>query len=106
MAKRSKSLRKQILKLIKQYSRVTWPEKKFIPGQTPVSVSGRVFDFDDVTHLTDATLDFWLTTGRFAAQFEQDFAKLLKAKYAILCNSGSSANLLAVSCLTSQKLGK
>ncbi|HBL52315.1 MAG: lipopolysaccharide biosynthesis protein RfbH [Candidatus Blackburnbacteria bacterium RIFCSPHIGHO2_02_FULL_39_13] len=100
------TLKLQILDLVKQYSEVTWPEKKFVAGKTPVPVSGRVFDFDDVSSLADATLDFWLTTGRFAAQFEQDFAKLLKAKYAILCNSGSSANLLAVSCLTSQKLGK
>ncbi len=98
-------LRKKILDLVTNYSEAAWPKKPFIPGQTPVPVSGRVFDADDVRHLVDASLDFWLTTGRFAARFEQDFAHFMGIKYALLCNSGSSANLLALSCLTSPKLG-
>ena len=67
-------------------------------------VSGRVFGASDVQHLVDAGLDFWLTTGRFAAQFERRFARVMSARHAMLCNSGSSANLLAVSALTSPTL--
>ncbi|MBN1980133.1 MAG: lipopolysaccharide biosynthesis protein RfbH [Chitinivibrionales bacterium] len=84
-----------------QFEHVARP---FRPGVDYVPYGGRVFDSDDVQHLIDAGLDFWLTTGRFAAQFEQDFAKFFGVRYARLCNSGSSANLLAISCLTSPKL--
>ena len=77
-----------------------------MPGETPVPVAGRVFDADDLVHLVDASLDFWLTTGRYADQFEQEFAHFLGVRHAILCNSGSSANLLALSALTSPKLGE
>ncbi len=76
----------------------------FIPGQTPVPVSGKVFDAEDMTYMMEAVLDFWLTTGRFAGTFATEFSNYLGVKHAILCNSGSSANLLAVSCLTSPKL--
>lgn len=76
----------------------------FIPGQSMIPVSGKVFDAEDMTAMMEAVLDFWLTTGRFAAAFEKDFSKLLGRKHTILCNSGSSANLLAISCLTSPKL--
>ena len=98
-------IREEILEKITEYFQVAWPEKQFIPGQTHVPVSGRVFDSDDMQHLVDAALDFWLTTGRFAALFEKEFAHYLNVRNAILCNSGSSANLLAVSALTSPKLG-
>ncbi|GAB6267904.1 MAG: lipopolysaccharide biosynthesis protein RfbH [Smithella sp.] len=76
----------------------------FIPGQTPIPVSGKVYDAEDMISLTEAVLDFWLTTGRFAGEFEQAFSNYLGVKHTILCNSGSSANLLALSCLTSPKL--
>src|SRR5205085_11007473 len=74
-------------------------------GETPIPVSGRVFDERDMQSLVDSALDFWLTTGRFAAQFERAFARFLGVRTATLVNSGSSANLLAVTALTSPKLG-
>lgn len=77
----------------------------FIPGISPLPYAGRVFDDKEMIALVDASLDFWLTTGRYAEQFEQDLAKFLGMKYCLLTNSGSSANLLAVSALTSPKLG-
>ena len=76
----------------------------FVPGQTPVPVSGKVYDFEDMATLMDAALDFWLTTGRFAAAFEKNFSEFLGTRHTSLCNSGSSANLLAISCLTSPAL--
>ncbi|MDP3685642.1 MAG: lipopolysaccharide biosynthesis protein RfbH [bacterium] len=101
----SESQRAEILGKIPAFVDAAWPDGPFIPGETPVPVSGRVFDADDVRTLVDASLDFWLTTGRFAEQFEREFAHFLGVHYAILCNSGSSANLLALSSLTSPKLG-
>lgn len=97
-------IRAQIAALVTCYQKEAWPEQKFIPGETPVPVSGRVFDADDLQYLIEASLDFWLTTGRFAAQFEKEFARMLKIGHAALCNSGSSANLLAISALTSPEL--
>ncbi len=98
-------LRKQILDLVVRYHETANAPKKFVPGQSKVPVSGRVFDAADMSSLVDSSLDFWLTTGRFAEQFEADFAKLLGLPSALLCNSGSSANLLAVTALTSKLLG-
>jgi len=97
-------LRKKILELVRDYHARAWPAKSFSPGETYIPYSGRIFDDSEVTSLVDASLDFWLTTGRFADQFEQRFAAYLGVKNAILCNSGSSANLLAVSALTSPRL--
>ena len=71
--------------------------RRSTPGQTPVPCAGRVFDADELAHLVDASLDFWLTTGRFAAQFERQFAGFFGVRHALLVNSGSSANLLALS---------
>ena len=99
-------LRSQILELVGEYYRANWPEIEFQPGQSTVPVSGRVFDADELTKLVDASLDFWLTTGRYAEQFEKKFAAFLGVRNAILCNSGSSANLLALSALTSPRLGE
>ena len=99
-------IRADILALVTQFYQANWPEKQFIPGETRVLYSGRVFDADELVHLVDAALDFWLTTGRYAAQFEREFARFLGVRHAILCNSGSSANLLALSALTSPKLGE
>jgi CDP-6-deoxy-D-xylo-4-hexulose-3-dehydrase len=70
-----------------------------------VPISGRVFDEQELELLVESSLDFWLTTGRFAEQFEREFAKFVGVREAVLVNSGSSANLLAVAALTSQKLG-
>lgn len=98
------SVRSKILDLVREYYAHSWPEKPFVPGETPVPCSGRVFDGEDLAHLADASLDFWLTTGRYADMFEKKFAALHSLQHAMLCNSGSSANLLAVSALTSAKL--
>ena len=100
------TLRQRILKMVEEYHQSTSHGAAFVPGRTPVPVSGRSFDADDMMHLVDASLDFWLTTGRYAHQFELEFARLLGTRHAMLCNSGSSANLLALSALTSPELGE
>ena len=97
--------RREILNLVKGYSDKAFAPRPFEPGVSQVPVSGRVFDADEVMHLVDSSLDFWLTTGRFARQFEQEFERLIGRNHAILCNSGSSANLLALSALTSPDVG-
>jgi CDP-4-dehydro-6-deoxyglucose reductase, E1 len=99
------ALRRTILSLTTEYYGAAFAHRVFLPGVSPVPVAGRVFDADDLAHLMDASLDFWLTTGRFAVQFELEFARTIRARHALLCNSGSSANLLAVTSLTSPKLG-
>lgn len=98
-------LRRKILEMLPEYHRSEFSSSPFVPGTTRVPVSGRVFDVDDLVHLVDAALDFWLTSGRYADRFEKEFAQFLGVRHAVLCNSGSSANLLAVSALTSPKLG-
>lgn len=102
--KRAEELRASILALVAEYQAEQFAPRAFVPGETPVPVSGRVFDADDLVTLVDASLDFWLTGGRFAHQFEREFSRFLGARHAILCNSGSSANLLAMAALTSAKL--
>lgn len=80
--------------------------KPFVPGKTPVPVSGKVIGAPEIRNMVDASLDAWLTTGRFNDAFEKRLAKFLGIRYALTVNSGSSANLLAVSALTSPRLGK
>ncbi len=99
-------LKSQILQLVAEYYTVAFPEREFIPGETSVPVSGKVFDQTELQYLVDSSLDFWLTTGRFAAQFEQNFAEWIGVKHCLLVNSGSSANLLALTALTSPELGE
>lgn len=100
-------LRAQILELVGEYHRAAFPPAAFDPGTSPVLVSGRVFDEREITALVDSSLDFWLTTGRYAAEFERRFAKeRFGRRHTILVNSGSSANLVAFSALTSVKLGE
>ena len=99
-------LRTQIRDLVRQYHEVSFSPRPFVPGESPVPCAGRVFDAEELTHLVDASLDFWLTTGRFAERFEREFARVFGLRHAILVNSGSSANLLALSCLTSPRLGE
>jgi CDP-6-deoxy-D-xylo-4-hexulose-3-dehydrase len=98
-------LRERVLRLVGEYHAAAFAPQPFVPGETPVPVAGRVFDACELELLVDASLDFWLTTGRFAARFEQEFSRLFNGRPAVLVNSGSSANLLALSCLTSAKLG-
>ena len=100
------ALRQQILDLTAQYYYVAFPKKPFLGGISQIPVSGKVFDESELTNLVESSLDFWLTSGRFAHEFEEEFAKVMGVKHAMLCNSGSSANLLAVSALKSDRLGK
>jgi len=102
---KAEQLRQQILELTRQYQAAKWPKQDFAPGVTPVPVSGKVFDADEVELLVDSSLDFWLTTGRFAKQFEREFARWMGVRHCMLVNSGSSANLVALSALTSPQLG-
>lgn len=103
----AENLRAQIIDLVGQYYTAAFAvPRDFIPGQTPVPVSGRVFDAEELQFLVDSALDFWLTTGRFAKQFEREFAQFFGLRHCLLTNSGSSANLLAVSALTAQELGE
>jgi len=76
----------------------------FHPGETVVPVTGKVYETEDMTTVMEAVLDFWLTTGRFAQEFEESFSSFLGVRHTLLCNSGSSANLLALACLTSPQL--
>lgn len=99
-------LKNQILNLVAQYHASAFPERTFTRGETSVPVSGRVFDATELQYLVDASLDFWLTTGRFANQFEREFARLFGLRNAMLVNSGSSANLVALSALTSPSLSE
>jgi len=105
MSARADQLRVQILERVAAYCEEAFAPQPFVPGRTPVPVSGKVFGPEEVQALVDSALDFWLTTGRFAAQFEAEFARYCGVGGASLVNSGSSANLAALSCLTSRKLG-
>lgn len=98
------SLRKKILQEVESYFQAAFPKADFVPGKTLIPASTKVFDAQDLCSLTEASLDFWLTSGRFANAFERDFAAFLGVKHALLVNSGSSANLLALSCLTAPEL--
>ncbi len=103
--KTEKEIRKEIFDKVKQLYELRKNQEKFIPGETRINYAGRMYDEKEMISLVDASLDFWLTSGRFAQQFERKFAQFLGVKYCLLTNSGSSANLLAVSALTSPKLG-
>ena len=101
----SDDLRARILNQVRDYHAVAFPEKDFEPGRSAVPCAGRVFDAEDMATLVDASLDMWLTAGRYADRFEREFADRMGVRHALLVNSGSSANLVALSCLTSSKLG-
>jgi CDP-6-deoxy-D-xylo-4-hexulose-3-dehydrase len=105
MTQRAADLRRQILGLVGEYCAEAFAPRPFVPGESPVPVAGKVFDGAEMRELVDSALDFWLTTGRFAEQFEREFARFLGVRECVLVNSGSSANLLAVSALTSPRLG-
>jgi CDP-4-dehydro-6-deoxyglucose reductase, E1 len=99
-------LKKEIFDRVKKLYRTKKNKEKFIPGKSYVNYSGRVYDEKEMINLVDSSLDFWLTSGRFADEFEKRLAKFLGLKFCMLVNSGSSANLLALTALTSPKLGK
>jgi CDP-6-deoxy-D-xylo-4-hexulose-3-dehydrase len=105
MTESATQLRQHILDLSAQYFAQAFPVAEFKSGQSPVPVSGKVIDGDDLSSIVDSALDCWFTTGRFAEDFERKLAGFVGVRCASLVNSGSSANLLAVSALTSPKLG-
>ena len=98
-------LRSEILEKVKLLYEYRKSQEEFVPGESYVNYAGRVYDEKDMMNLVDSSLDFWLTAGRYADEFEEKFANFLGIKYCLLTNSGSSANLLAISALTSPKLG-
>jgi len=100
-------LKVKLRHIIKEYFSVYHAGKMaapFVPGESFVPVSGKVYDGEDMATAMEALLDFWLTTGRFARSFEESFSKYLGVRHTLLCNSGSSANLLAIAALTSPRL--
>ena len=103
---RKDEIREAIRQLTTEYYQEAYAEKPFTPGESSVPVSGRVFDERDMFSVVDSGLDFWLTAGRFSDLFEFKFAKFVGVRDARLVNSGSSANLVAVSVLTSPTLGE
>ena len=98
--------RAAILTQVRDYAHEATAPHDFVPGVSPVPVSGKVLDADDYAALVDASLDGWLTAGRFHEDFEHALAKYVGMRGAKMVNSGSSANLVALSALTSPKLGK
>src|ERR1700738_5077404 len=105
MMDKAEQLRRQILDLTAQYHAEAFPQRPFVSGTSTVPVSGKVIGPEDVCSVVDSALDGWFTTGRFAREFERKLARFVGVRSASLVNSGSSANLVAVSALTSPKLG-
>ncbi len=99
------SLRREILALSERYAQLAHGPEPFVPGQSAIPPAGKVIGSSEMRHLVDAALDFWLTAGRYNAQFESQLAKVVGVRRALSVNSGSSANLLAISALTSHELG-
>lgn len=102
----AEKLRGEILDLVEEYAKSAHGEQPFVAGQSPIHVSGKVYGPSEMRALVDASLDFWLTTGRYNDMFEKRLASVFGLRYALTTNSGSSANLLALSSLTSPLLGK
>ncbi len=106
-SERAENLRKEIIEKVREYYDTEFAETPaFEPGTSRISYGGRVFDEREIVSLVEASLDFWLTYGRFSKEFERKFADFLGVRHAYLVNSGSSANLLAFAALTSPRLGK
>tara|TARA_R110001606_G_scaffold178752_1_gene325426 strand:+ start:9197 stop:10513 length:1317 start_codon:yes stop_codon:yes gene_type:complete len=101
----TETLRTEIAALVEQYAKLQYQEKMFIAGETVIPPSGKVIGATELQYMVEASLDGWLTTGRFNDQFEKELAQFIGIKHLITVNSGSSANLVAFSTLTSPKLG-
>ncbi|MDD5691146.1 MAG: lipopolysaccharide biosynthesis protein RfbH [Candidatus Omnitrophica bacterium] len=99
-----KRSRKEVLYKVKEFYRNANNDTEFIPGKSPINYAGRVYDENELVNLVDSSLDFWLTSGRYAERFEKKLAEFLGLKFCLLVNSGSSANLLALSALASSLL--
>ena len=104
--KTPESLRSEISKLVEEYADLKYTGQTFKPGRTVIPASGKVIGSTELQYMVDASLDGWLTSGRFNRKFEVELAKFIGIKHLITVNSGSSANLVAFSTLTSPKLGK
>lgn len=98
-------LKEEISNKVREYYLLAHKKDEFILGKSKINYAGRVYDEKELINLVDSALEFWLTAGRYAKKFEKDFSEYLGVKHCILTNSGSSANLLAISALTSSKLG-
>jgi CDP-6-deoxy-D-xylo-4-hexulose-3-dehydrase len=105
MSEKAAQLKQQILELTAQYHAEAFPVRDFAPGSSSVPVSGKVIGPEDISAVVESALDAWFTTGRWAKDFERKLARFFGLRSASLTNSGSSANLLALSALTSPKLG-
>lgn len=103
--KTTQSLRQEIAALVKEYASIQYADKPFEAGKTVVPPSGKVIGETELQYMVEASLDGWLTTGRFNDKFEKELAEFIGIKHLITVNSGSSANLVAFSTLTSPKLG-
>lgn len=104
--KSATELREKILGIVDEFARLSFGEKSFDPGQSVVPPSGKVIGAGELRNMVDACLDGWLTTGRFNKAFEEKFAEFIGVSHALTVNSGSSANLVALSALTSPELGE
>jgi CDP-6-deoxy-D-xylo-4-hexulose-3-dehydrase len=102
---KAQEIRARILDLVEEYQRVRGERAPFVAGESTVRYAGRVFGPPELRNATDAVLDFWLTAGRFSEEFEGRLGEFLGLSDVMLVNSGSSANLVAVSALTSPLLG-
>lgn len=103
--KKPQEIRSEIARLVEQYAALSLRPAPFLPGATAVPPSGKWLDAQELKYMVEASLDGWLTTGRFNAEFESKLAAFIGVKHLITVNSGSSANLVAFSTLTSPKLG-
>src|SRR5690349_18521573 len=101
----SETIKTKILELARAYSCLVTEKKPFRPGEDEVPYAGRVYDGEEVAAAVASSLDFWLTLGREGDLFEKELAEYLGVAESVLVNSGSSANLLALSALTSHKMG-
>lgn len=101
----TQAIREQIAKLVDEYAAIALAPRAFLPGTSVVPPAGKVIGAEELKNMVEASLDGWLTTGRFNDEFEKRLAAFLGVKYLITVNSGSSANLVAFSTLTSPKLG-
>jgi CDP-6-deoxy-D-xylo-4-hexulose-3-dehydrase len=100
------SARDQIRILVEQHYNEEFKQMDFNPGVTPIPVTGKTFGHEEIQYLVDSSLDFWLTTGRYAEEFEKKIASKVGVRHTLFCNSGSSANLLAFTALMSPLLNE
>lgn len=101
----AEEIRQEIAKLVQEFSDLKFKEKTFKPGKSIVPASGKMIGATELSYMVDASLDGWLTTGRFNRKFERQLSEFIGVRYLMTVNSGSSANLIAFAALTSLKLG-